>query len=62
VHVQSDRRNASMSQQQAKLQAATFQSQAQLLENWVMTLEGLLQVIPLNITTHFALHSVIPMR
>jgi len=32
VHLQSDKRNASMTQQQAKLQAAALQSQAQQLE------------------------------
>jgi len=41
VHEQSDRRNASMSQQQAKLQAAAFQSQAQLLENLTRNLGNL---------------------
>jgi len=33
VHLQSDQRNASMTQQQAKLQAAALQSQAQQLEH-----------------------------
>jgi len=57
VHVQSDRRNASMSQQQAKLQAATLQSQAQLLENLTRNLGNLGYEVGRAIASHPTQHS-----
>jgi len=57
VHVQSDRRNASMSQQQAKLQAATLQSQAQLLENLTRNLGNLGCEVGRAIASHPTQHS-----
>jgi len=41
VHAESDMRNASVSQQQAKLQASTFQSQSQMLESLTRNLGNL---------------------
>jgi len=57
VHVQSDKRNASMSQQQAKLQAATFQSQAQLLENLTRNLGNLGHDVGRAIASHPTQHN-----
>jgi len=57
VHVQSDRRNASMSQQQAKLQAAALQSQAQLLENLTRNLGNLGYEVGRAIASHPTQHS-----
>ena len=57
VHEQSDRRNASMSQQQAKLQAAAFQSQAQLLKNLTRNLGNLGHDVGRAIASHPTQHS-----
>jgi len=57
VHVQSDMRNASMSQQQAKLQAATLQTQAQLLENLTRNLGNLGYEVGRAISSHPTQHS-----
>jgi len=57
LHVQSDRHNASMSQQQAKLQAATLQSQAQLLENLTRNLGNLGYEVGRAIASHPTQHS-----
>jgi len=57
VHVQSDQRNATMSQQQARLQAAAFQSQAQLLENLTRNLGNLDHDVGRAIASHPAQHS-----
>jgi len=57
VHVQSDKRNASMSQQQAKLQAATLQSQAQQLEHLTRHLGNLGYEVGRAIASHPTQHS-----
>jgi len=57
VHAQSDRRNASMSQQQAKLQAAMFQSQAQLLESLTRNLGNLGHDVGRAIASHPTQHN-----
>jgi len=58
VHVQSDRRNASMSQQQAKLQAATLQSQAhQMVENLTRNFGNLGYEVGRAIANHPTQHS-----
>jgi len=66
VHIQSDQRNACMSQQQARLQAATLQSNAQQLEHLTNHLGNLgyevgraILLIPLVIVIRFRLHSAI---
>jgi len=56
VHAQSDRRNASMSQQQAKLQAAAFQSQAQLLKSLTRNLGNLGHDVGRAVASHPAHH------
>ena len=57
VHVQSDQRNASMTQQQAKLQAATLQSQAQQLEHLTNHLGNLGYEVGRAIASHPTQHS-----
>jgi len=57
VHLQSDQRNASMTQQQAKLQAATLQSQAQQLEHLTNHLGNLGYEVGRAIANHPTQHS-----
>ena len=57
VHVQSDQRNASMTQQQAKLQAAALQSQAQQLENLTNHLGNLGCEVGRAVASHPTQHS-----
>jgi len=57
VHLQSDKRNATMSQQQAKLQAATLQSQAQQLEHLTHHLGSLGYEVGRAIASHPTQHS-----
>jgi len=57
VHVQSDQRNACMSQQQARLQAANLQSNAQQLEHLTNHLGNLGHKVGRAISTHPAHHS-----
>ena len=57
VHVQSDQRNACMSQQQARLQAATLQSNAQQLEHLTNHLGNLGYKVGRAISTHPTRHS-----
>jgi len=57
VHLQSDQRNASMTQQQAKLQAATPQSQAQQLEHLTNHLGNLGYEVGRAIASHPTQHS-----
>jgi len=57
VHVQSDQRNACMSQQQARLQAATLQSNAQQLEHLSNHLGNLGYEVGRAISTHPTHHS-----
>ena len=57
VHVQSDKRNATMTQQQAKLQAATLQSQAQQLEHLTHHLGSLGYEVGRAIASHPTQHS-----
>jgi len=57
VHVQSDQRNASMTQQQVKLQAATLQSQAQQLEHLTNHLGNLGCQVGRAIASHPTQHS-----
>jgi len=57
VHLQSDQRNASMTQQQAKLQAATLQSQAQQLEHLTNHMGNLGYEVGRAIASHPTQHS-----
>jgi len=57
VHLQSDKRNASVSQQQAKLQAAALQSQAQQLEHLTHHLGSLGYEVGRAIASHPTQHS-----
>jgi len=57
VHIQSDQRNACMSQQQAQLQAATLQSNAQQLEHLTNHLGNLGYEVGRAISTHPTHHS-----
>jgi len=57
VHIQSDQRNACMSQQQARLQAATLQSNAQQLEHLTNHLGNLGYEVGRAISTHPTCHS-----
>ena len=57
VHLQADQRNASMSQQQARLQAATMQSNSQQLENLTNHLGNLGCEVGRAIATHPTNHS-----
>jgi len=57
VHVQSDQRNACMAQQQARLQAATLQSNAQQLEHLTNHLGNLGYELGRAISTHPTCHS-----
>jgi len=56
VHLQSDQRNASMTQQQAKLQAAALQSQAQQLEHLTNHLGNLGCEVGRSIASHPTQH------
>jgi len=57
VHVQSDQRNACMAQQQARLQAATLQSNAQQLDHLSNHLGNLGYEVGRAISTHPTCHS-----
>jgi len=57
VHIQSDQRNACMSQQQARLQAATLQSNAQQLEHLTNHLGNLGYKVGRAVSTHPTRHS-----
>jgi len=57
VHIQSDQRNACMSQQQARLQAATLQSNAQQLEHLTNHLGNLGYEVGRAISTFPTRHS-----
>jgi len=57
VHMQSDQRNASMTQQQARLQAATLQSNAQQLEHLTNHLGNLGYKVGRAIANHPTQHS-----
>jgi len=57
AHLQSDQHNASMAQQQAKLQAATLQSQAQQLEHLTNHLGNLDYEVGRAIASHPTQHS-----
>jgi len=57
VHMQSDQRNASMTQQQARLQAATLQSNAQQLEHLTNHLGNLGYEVGRAIANHPTQHS-----
>jgi len=57
VHIQSDQRNACMSQQQARLQAATLHSNAQQLEHLTNHLGNLGYEVGRAISTHPTRHS-----
>jgi len=57
VHIQSDQRNACMSRQQAQLQAATLQSNAQQLEHVTNHLGNLGYEVGRAISTHPTRHS-----
>jgi len=57
VHMQSDQRNASMTQQQARLQAATMQSNAQQLEHLTNRLGNLGYEVGRAIANHPTRHS-----
>ena len=57
VHMQSDQRNASMTQQQARLQAATLQSNAQQLKHLTNHLDNLGYEVGRAIASHPTQHS-----
>jgi len=57
LHLQSDKRNATMTQQQAKLQAATLQSQAQQLDHLTHHLGSLGYEVGRAIASHPTQHS-----